>query len=244
MCLAYVADGRLQASLRNLVFDVTPPDQLNTANALHGRFLHIGSIVGFALGFIRLDSIPIFRLIGGEQFRKLCIVALILLVATVWITCFTTEEDERPSLVPNTNRSKLRDMLHTIHEAIRNLPKPVRRICMVQIAAFMGWFPFLFYSTTYMQEVMSHEQQREANRDEATRAGSFAMLLYSMVAIVAGTVLPWFSQRDDRLIPHGIGEDNEDVEAESARIRETVDAWRREAHSRGRSLKLPRSEPP
>lgn len=139
-----LADIRLQASLRNLVFDVTPADQLNSANALHGRFLHLGSIVGFALGYIKLDGVPIVRLIGGEQFRKLCIVAMVLLVITVWITCFTVEEDPRPSLVPNTNRSKLRDMLHTIHEAILNLPKPVRRICMVQIAAFMGWFPFLF----------------------------------------------------------------------------------------------------
>lgn len=40
----------LQASLRNLVFDVTPTDQLNTANAWNGRFLHIGNVVGFFLG--------------------------------------------------------------------------------------------------------------------------------------------------------------------------------------------------
>lgn len=125
------------------MFDVTPAEQINTANALHGRFLHLGSIVGFALGYIKLDGIPLVRLIGGEQFRKLCIVAMVLLVITVWITCATTHEDPRPSLVPNTNRSKLRDMLHTINEAIRTLPKPVRRICMVQFAAFGAWFPFL-----------------------------------------------------------------------------------------------------
>ncbi len=125
------------------MFDVTPAEQINTANALHGRFLHLGSIVGFALGYIKLDSVPIIRLIGGEQFRKLCVVAMTLLVVTVWITCFTTHEDPRPSLVPDSNRSKLRDMLNTIHDAIRELPKPVRRICMVQVAAFSGWFGFL-----------------------------------------------------------------------------------------------------
>lgn len=88
-----------------------------------------------------------------------------------------------------------------------------------------------------MQEVMSHEQQSDADRDVATRAGSFAMLLYAFVAIFAGTVLPYFTQRDPRLLP-----DDEESEAEAVRIRHTVDTWRRDAHRLGRSLKLPRSE--
>lgn len=40
----------LQASLRNLVLDVTPSEQLASANAWHGRFNHVGNIVGFTLG--------------------------------------------------------------------------------------------------------------------------------------------------------------------------------------------------
>ena len=42
--------GSLQASLRNLVLDVTPSEQLASANAWHGRFNHVGNIVGFTLG--------------------------------------------------------------------------------------------------------------------------------------------------------------------------------------------------
>lgn len=40
----------LQASLRNLVLDITPGEQLATANAWHGRFNHVGNIVGFTMG--------------------------------------------------------------------------------------------------------------------------------------------------------------------------------------------------
>lgn len=40
----------LQASLRNLVLDITPGEQLASANAWHGRFNHFGNIVGFTLG--------------------------------------------------------------------------------------------------------------------------------------------------------------------------------------------------
>lgn len=40
---------------------------------------------------------PILRLLGGDQFRKFCVVALVILVATVWVTCYTQEEKERPA---------------------------------------------------------------------------------------------------------------------------------------------------
>jgi len=44
----------LQASLRNLLLDITPSDQLNTANAWHGRMTHAGNIVGYGFGTINL----------------------------------------------------------------------------------------------------------------------------------------------------------------------------------------------
>jgi solute carrier family 45 protein 1/2/4 len=75
--------------------------------------------------------------------------------------------------------SKIRDIIGTIYDAARHLPKPVRRVCIVQIAAFMGWFPYLFYSTTYVAEVMAHELGHAPDIDDATRAGSLALLIYS-----------------------------------------------------------------
>lgn len=108
---------------------MTPSEQINSANAWNGRFNHIGNIVGFTLGFLNLNKVPVLRLLGGDQFRKLCVVALIILIITVWITCATFEESERPQLFGR--RSKFRDMLNTIHEAVLSLPRPVRRMCMV-----------------------------------------------------------------------------------------------------------------
>ena len=75
--------------------------------------------------------------------------------------------------------SKFTDVFSTIYEAVIHLPKPVRRVCYVQICAFMGWFPYLFYSTTWVAEVMATEIGRDPNVDDATRAGSLALLIYS-----------------------------------------------------------------
>jgi solute carrier family 45, member 1/2/4 len=47
----------LQASLRNLLLDVTPSDQLNAGNAWHGRMTHAGNIVGFGFGTIHLQHL-------------------------------------------------------------------------------------------------------------------------------------------------------------------------------------------
>ncbi len=103
----------LQASLRNLLLDVTPPGQLNSANAWHSRMLNAGNIVGYGfgtsrlsalascshcvvrLGFLPLANMPILRLLGGSQFRKFCVICMIILTITVWITCWTQEEQPR-----------------------------------------------------------------------------------------------------------------------------------------------------
>ena len=39
-----------------------------------------------------------------------------------------------------SDRNKLRDVLDNIYNAIVHLPKPIRRVCYVQIFAFMGWY--------------------------------------------------------------------------------------------------------
>ena len=67
--------------------------------------------------------------------------------------------------------------------------------------------------------------------------GNLALLWYSIVAVVAGTLLPSLARRDQRLLAHA-GDEEED--AELARLRNTVTQWRAEAARKGQPLKLPR----
>ncbi|KAI0081691.1 MFS general substrate transporter [Panus rudis PR-1116 ss-1] len=225
----------LQASLRNLLLDVTPPEQLNAGNAWHSRMSNAGNIIGYGFGFLPLANLPVLRLLGGTQFRKFCVLSMAILVVTVWITCWTQEEKAR--VVTRVEReSKLMDVVKNISTAVTKLPKPIRRVCLVQVFAFMGWFPFLFYSTTYIGQVMAYEQQSDPDQDTATRMGELAMLLYSIVAVVAGAVLPHLSERDTRLLAH---ETDVDADAEVSRLRILVRNWRAEAARKGKPLRLP-----
>jgi len=223
----------LQASLRNLLLDITPSSQLNAGNAWHSRMSQAGNIIGFGFGFLPLANLPILRLLGGSQFRKFCVLAMIILVITVWITCWTQEEQERRQT--SKNQGQLREILSNIYSAIVKLPKPIRRVCFVQVFAFMGWFPFLFYATTYVGQVMAYENKKEPDAELATRMGALAMLIYSLVAVVAGAVLPQLSRRDKRLLAYP-GED-EDTELE--RLKALVQDWKEEAADKGKTMKLP-----
>ncbi|OCH92906.1 MFS general substrate transporter [Obba rivulosa] len=225
----------LQASLRNLLLDITPPEQLNAGNAWHSRMINAGNIVGYGFGFLPLAELPFLRFLGGTQFRKFCVISMVILVITVWITCWTQEEKGREDKRINPG-NKLKDVLNNIYQAALKLPKPIRRVCYVQLFAFMGWFPFLFYSTTYVGQVMAYELNREPNQDTATRTGEFAMLLYSIVAVVAGALLPRLTRRDLRLLAH---EGDEDEDAELSRLRSQVRQWRANAARQGQPLRLP-----
>lgn len=50
----------LQASLRNLLLDLTPAEQLATGNAWHGRMIHAGSIIGYTLGIVLRSAFDFF----------------------------------------------------------------------------------------------------------------------------------------------------------------------------------------
>jgi len=100
----------------------------------------------------------------------------------------------------------------------------------------MGWFPFLFYATTYVGQVMAKETGREPDAEFATRMGNLALLLYSIVAVIAGTLLPQLANRDRRLLEH---EGDEEEDAELTRLRNTVREWRADAARKGKPVKLP-----
>lgn len=84
-----------------------------------------------------------------------------------------------------------------IFQNITNLPKPIQDICNVQFFAWIGWFPFLFYSTTWVAEIYDRTLTEEDSGvidkvGQATRAGSFAFLVYSLISLSSSFLVPLF----------------------------------------------------
>lgn len=75
-----------------------------------------------------------------------------------------------------------------------NMPDRIRAICMVQLWAWIGWFPFLFYSATWVGEtyfrfdVSSHNSTDMVG--DVGRIGSTALILFSIVTFTSAVVIP------------------------------------------------------
>lgn len=75
----YVLDfalNALQASLRNLLLDITPPDQLNAGNAWHSRMGQAGNIVGYGFGMLLSMFVYRYCTDAMSRFHPSCEAAL------------------------------------------------------------------------------------------------------------------------------------------------------------------------
>ncbi|KAI8824510.1 major facilitator superfamily domain-containing protein [Fimicolochytrium jonesii] len=196
-CLDFSINA-VQASCRSLIVDVAPIHQQETANAWGGRMIGIGNVVGYFLGF--LDLPRFFPFFGHGQMRVFCWLASIWFALSLGATCLAVQEKR---YVPK-RAEKLRawyEPLLDIGKAMRGMPETIQRICLVQFFGWMGFFPFLFYSTTWVGQkaIGMHKGigDRGRDSDEATRAGSFAMLMYSLISLATGFLLPMITVRRD-----------------------------------------------
>ncbi|KAL8939086.1 MAG: hypothetical protein Q9211_002899 [Gyalolechia sp. 1 TL-2023] len=84
-----------------------------------------------------------------------------------------------------------------------HLPDRIRAICWVQFWAWIGWFPFLFYSTTWVGETY-FRYTPEASITESTdplgdigRIGSLSLLMFSIVTFIGSILLPFVVRSPD-----------------------------------------------
>lgn len=217
----------LQAASRALILDTAPSEQQTIANAWQGRMTHAGNVVGYLCGWVDLASWKSLRWLGGGQFRRFAMISLLAMISCVSVTIscisesptddrFSQSTHQRQSMCTSawsTAQATLDDVWH----AIRRLPRSVRRVCLVQLFAFMGWFPFLFYSTTYILQIAQYERNLEHRRthddlilvqpfdagqggqagrpssDRDAERGSFAMLMFALISLVSAALLPYLA---------------------------------------------------
>ncbi|KAI8367525.1 major facilitator superfamily domain-containing protein [Radiomyces spectabilis] len=180
----------VQAICRALILDIPPLWQQDYANAWSARMSNCAMVIGYFVGF--LDLVKYFPWLGDTQIKIFCIMAILVFVITITITCIVTKEKK----LDREEKDNL-PWYHTfvyIWRAFRFLPKPIQTLCNTQFFAWMGWFPFLFYSTQWVSDIYfaSHpsNQADQGNWADGTRAGSFALLCYSIMSVVAGLVIP------------------------------------------------------
>ncbi|KAI4177741.1 MAG: hypothetical protein LQ343_000205 [Gyalolechia ehrenbergii] len=201
VCLLDVAINTVQAGIRAFIVDNAPTHQQEDANAWAGVIVGIGNVLGYLSGYVDLPKImPFF---GNTQFKVLSVITCIALGGTVLISCLCIRErDPRHDPPPPTEQTGVLAFFKQIFRSARRLSPQIRKVCEVQFFNWMGWFPFLFYITTYIGQLhvnpifkanpdMSPKEIDEA-WESATRVGSFALLIFAITSFTSNMLLPFF----------------------------------------------------
>lgn len=190
----------VQAAIRAFIVDCAPTHQQDSANAWANRMSGVGNIMGYLSGYVELTGILPF--LGDTNFKILVAIACIVMIVTVGISCFAIKEHDlreldQPAAAYNAG---VFAFFQTLYVSVGRLPVQVKRVCQVQLFAWIGWFPFLFYTTTYISGVYANpffaenpnmgEEAVEKILADGTRIGSFALFVFSITSFATSVVLP------------------------------------------------------
>ncbi|CAI6335255.1 unnamed protein product [Periconia digitata] len=194
----------LQAGLRALIVDVCPKEQQSVASAWAGRLAGGSNILGYVFG-----SLPLWGAItensgngnGDEttRFRFMTVLSISVLAVTILATVYFIKEEDfgEKEYTPEGSNLVVR-CLRDVKDGWKYMPLQSRRVCFVQFFAWMGWFGFLFYSTSYIASLyMIEERKRGVEQkveylgDAGVRLGTFASLLSAILALATTIVAPY-----------------------------------------------------
>jgi solute carrier family 45 protein 1/2/4 len=155
----------------------------------------LGHLFGYVIG--TMDLVQIFGTsFGDTQFKKLILIAAFSLMFTVGVTSWAVTERVLVSEKDAEPRDGLIKIIRQIFKATIQLPPRIQAICWAQFWSWIGWFPFLFYSTTWVGETYfrydapQHVKQSKDALGDIGRIGSMSLVIFSFVTFLGAFILP------------------------------------------------------
>ncbi|KAM0166386.1 hypothetical protein ACHAQE_001468 [Botrytis cinerea] len=199
-----IAIQPVQGGLRAIIVDCVPPKQQVRACGYASAAAGIGSILGYTAGYVSLPRY--LPWLGDTQLKGLCLIASVALGSTVAVTCFTVKEKRFVDLDASPKTPSFAENFRQIFSSMKTCPREIRKVCMVQFFAWIGWFPFLFYITSYLGGLYEAEYtsiSKKANppltfpttspltaSPHSIRHATFIMILFALVALISNLTLP------------------------------------------------------
>ncbi|KAJ5538545.1 hypothetical protein N7494_008024 [Penicillium frequentans] len=156
----------VQACCRSLIVDSLPIPLQQAGSAWAGRMCAIGQLISYMIGSI--NTVSIFgSLFGDTQFKQMTVIAAISLIAAVAVTSYSVKERVLISARDSEGSAGAIQVISQLYQTTMELPPRIQAICWAQFWAWIGWFPFLFYSTTWVGETYF---RYEVPKDEITKS--------------------------------------------------------------------------
>ena len=203
------AINAVQASTRSLIVDTLPASKQQLGSAWASRMVAVGHLIGYVAGAMDLGKL-FGNSIGDTQFKRLTVVAAFFLCATVGLTCWAVEERMLVLSEKDEEQHKREgavDMFTKILTTALHLPSRINAICRIQFWSWIGWFPFLFYTTQFIGEVYLRYNAPQEVRDhpdtlgQVGRIGSLSLVAFSIVTFAGSVIIPWFVESPEQEAP-------------------------------------------
>ncbi|KAF5623320.1 SUT1D-like sucrose transporter [Fusarium sp. NRRL 52700] len=197
----YVVDFAINAVMscsKSLIVDTLPIDKQQTGAAWSSRMSAIGHMIAYGAGAV--DLLKLFgTTLGDTQFKQLTVISTIALLSSTSLTCWAVTERVLVASKPTQHEGRFK-VFRQIWSTLLHLPPRIQAICWAQFWAWIGWFPFLFYSTTWVGETyFRYDVPADARKSKDTlgaigRIGSTALVIYSVITFAGAWILPMFVQ--------------------------------------------------
>ncbi|KAI6351460.1 hypothetical protein MCOR25_009917 [Pyricularia grisea] len=160
VCLVIIlfALSAYSIGVRAIVVDNCPSNQQFAAAAWSMRWNVLGSAALSSVGFISVTRYP--ETDPAITFRTLAYVAAVCSSATVGVVCWFAPREITPRLRPQESGiGKVLSMCApgTLVRRWRRLPPITNKVCNIQLLGWCGWFPMLYYMSTYAYETAIFE---------------------------------------------------------------------------------------
>lgn len=188
---------------RSLLVDTLPIAKQQTGAAWASRMGSLGHIVGYAMGAIDLPK-TFGTFLGETQFQQLTLIAALGILFSASTTCWAVTERVLVSVRHDPRRANGRfKIVKQIWSTLLTLPPRIQAICWAVFWSWIGWFPFIVYSSTWVGETYFRYDVPEEVRNssdalgEMGRIGSYALTVYSSVTFLGAWLLPLLVKAPD-----------------------------------------------
>ncbi|KXJ95530.1 major facilitator superfamily domain-containing protein [Microdochium bolleyi] len=202
-CVDFTINAVMSAA-RSLVVDTLPIEKQQTGSAWGGRMSAVGHGIAYVTGAIDLPA-TFGTFFGNTQFKQLTLAAAVGIIATCFLTSWAVTEKVLLDTREDTEKEgvSILKAVRQVWETLHNMPPRIRAICHANFWAWLGWFPFLFYSTTWIGETYFRydaPEEAQASKDrlgDIGRVGSEAFIWYSIITFAASWLLPFVIRSPD-----------------------------------------------
>ena len=192
---------------RAFVTDQLPDSQVNRGFVMQSLMIGLGGSIASALPWLMKNIFSLSNTAekGGipDNVKWSFYVGAFFFLSSVLYTVFTTKEYP-PSSERNENGSKS-NFFSELFDALKNMPKRMKVVSLVQFFTWPGLFLlWFFYTTAVAVNVFHGVDASDPVYAEGADFGSLTLSFYSVVTLLFSIVLPFIADKLGRKLTHSL----------------------------------------